>query len=134
MTGYSSVFISAINLALPKINPVQKKYLAPLIASPNEFELKYTHFSVMVHKQRRFAFFAATNIDGKTWNAAVKDRVAFKKDPQMLEQFQVGDELYDFYKSKTNNDFDKGSLPCSVKTYDGKTVCMINSERKIFYH
>jgi endonuclease G len=65
---------------------------------------------VVVHKERKFAFFAATNIDGKTWNAEIKDRIEFAKDPAMDNEYQTGDELYDFYKSKAHNDFDKGHI------------------------
>ncbi len=110
MEGYKENFISGLQLPLPKLTAAQQGLRAPLINKPGEFIRHYTHFSVVVNKERKFAFYAATNIDGKVWNAAVKDRVDFTKDNSMDAAFQTGDELYDFYKSKAHNDFDKGHI------------------------
>ena len=110
MNGYQPDFLSGINLRLPILTAAQKKLRAPLEKDPKQFELKYTHFSIVVNKSRKFAFFVATNIDGSLWNAKIKDRITFAKDDNILKEYQVGDELYDFYKSRSNNDFDKGHI------------------------
>jgi endonuclease G len=110
MDGYQADFLSGINLRLPGLTAAQKRLRAPLISDSKEFELRYTHFSIVMNKSRKFAFFVATNIDGFKWNAEVKDRITFAKDRNILDEHQIGDELYDFYKSVSNNDFDKGHI------------------------
>lgn len=110
MSGYQPDFLTGTNIKLPKLSVAQKKLRAALKNNPKEFELKYTHFSIVMNKSRRFAFFVATNIDGMKWNAIIKNRPSFGKDANIPEQDQVGDELYNFYKSSSNNDFDKGHL------------------------
>ena len=108
--GFSVNFIPGLNLDLPEISDADKSTLAPLISNPGEHEIKHTHFSVVVNKDRKLAWYAATNIDGKKWKATIKERLEFKKDAAIKEEYQTGDELYDFYKSRVNNDFDKGHI------------------------
>jgi endonuclease G len=110
MKGYQTKFLSGINLRLPTLTTAQKKLRAALKSDPKIFELRYTHFSIVMNKSRKFAFFAATNIDGSKWNAEIKDRIAFTRDTNIADEFQVGDELYDFFKGKSANDFDKGHI------------------------
>jgi len=110
MTGYNSIFFSNKKLALPKLTPAQKRQRAPLKSNAKAFELTYTHFSVVQNKKRKFAFYSATNIDGKTWEAKVDDRDDFEIDVRVSASHQTGNELYDFYKSKTANDFDRGHI------------------------
>lgn len=108
-TGYNPSFLST-KINLPKLSTAQKKLQAPLLNNSKVFELKYTHFSVVMNKLRRFAFFAATNIDGGQWKAAIKERTKFAKDKSIAPEFQTGAELYDLYKSKTQPDFDQGHI------------------------
>jgi DNA/RNA endonuclease G (NUC1) len=110
MIGYNQNFFPRFRLPLPGLTEAQKKQRAPLKQDAEAFELKYTHFSIVLNKKRKFAFFAATNINGNSWNAAVKDRVDFTKDDQVLPAYQTGNELYDFLLSRTANDFDKGHI------------------------
>ncbi|GEO08097.1 DNA/RNA non-specific endonuclease [Segetibacter aerophilus] len=110
MNGYQTDFLSGINLRLPTLTIQQKKLRTPLKSNPKEFELQYTHFSIVMNKSRKFAFYAATNIDGTQWNAQIKERVTFAKDTNIDEECQVGDELYEFFKGKSANDFDKGHI------------------------
>jgi endonuclease G, mitochondrial len=108
--GFSPKFIPGITLPLPVIPESQRHTLAPLIAKPNAFELRYTHFSVVMQQYRRLAWYAATNIDGRRWKAAVKERQTFVKDDRLQASHQTGDELYDSHVNKANNDFDKGHI------------------------
>lgn len=54
--GYDPLFLTT-KLTLPKLTAAQKKLQAPLINNAKASELKYTHFSVVMNKQRKFAFF-----------------------------------------------------------------------------
>lgn len=110
MQGYNPDFLLGAAVPLPLLNEAQKKLRAPLIGKPKNFELTYTHFSIVLNKQRRFAFYAATNIDGNSWDAQVKTRDDFAVEPRVLEQYQMGNALYDFDEASPVNDFDKGHL------------------------
>lgn len=110
MSGYDPRFFTDLNLPLPKLTTAQKKLRAPLVGKPKSFQLSYTHFSVVMNKERRFAFFTASNIDGSTWNALVEQRVEFAADDRLLPAHQTGDELYNLHSGFGVNDFDKGHI------------------------
>ncbi|MDB5206576.1 MAG: hypothetical protein JWR72_1651 [Flavisolibacter sp.] len=110
MTGYNQNFFSGFKLPLPKLTTAQKKLRASFKSNAKKFELQYTHFSIVQNKARKFAFYAATNIDGNTLNALVKDRSDFIAEPQLAATDQTGNELYDFDESNAINDFDKGHI------------------------
>lgn len=110
MTGYDTDFFAGFKLSLPKLTAAQKRQRAPLLLKPRTFELKYTHFSIIQNKARRFAFYTATNIDGNSWKALVKDGNDFKREEAISKDFQTGNELYEFHQSQTANDFDKGHI------------------------
>ncbi|WP_433272031.1 DNA/RNA non-specific endonuclease [Actinosynnema sp. CS-041913] len=54
----------------------------------------YTHFSLAQCKSRRFAFWVAWNIDGKTLKTVNRSGIPFVLDSRIPAEFQVGDELY----------------------------------------
>ncbi|MEU4804704.1 DNA/RNA non-specific endonuclease [Actinosynnema sp. NPDC023587] len=54
----------------------------------------YTHFSLAQSKSRRFAFWVAWNIDGRSLRAVDRSGVPFVLDPRIPARYQVGDELY----------------------------------------
>ena len=67
--GYLPDFIPGFHVPLPKLGPGLQDDAAPLldpVPGANPFELKYHHFSVVMNKRRRLAFFTACMIDGKT--------------------------------------------------------------------
>jgi endonuclease G len=52
---------------MPKLSTAQKKNAATnkeKVAGDLPFVLRYEHFSIVMNKKRRLAFFTATNIDG----------------------------------------------------------------------
>jgi len=69
-SGYVAGFIPGEHLPLPELNQSLRLQVAPLRADqPNaeSGELKYTHFSIKMHRANRLAIFTATNIDGETY-------------------------------------------------------------------
>ncbi|MEJ2852876.1 MULTISPECIES: DNA/RNA non-specific endonuclease [unclassified Saccharothrix] len=54
----------------------------------------YTHFSLAMSKSRRFAFWVAWNIDGKTLKTLNRSGIPFILDSRIPPEFQVGDDLY----------------------------------------
>lgn len=100
--GYCKDFLGRHNkVPLPVLNTKQKKDLARFEGS--NFVLGYLHYSVVMSKSRRFAYFTAVNIDGTTWRDNPR-KGRWRKDKRIKEQF--GNELYKAAKSN----FDKGHL------------------------
>ncbi|MEV0676354.1 DNA/RNA non-specific endonuclease [Actinosynnema sp. NPDC050436] len=54
----------------------------------------YTHFSLAQSKSRRFAFWVAWNVDGRTLKSVPRSGIPFVLDPRLPGRYQVGDELY----------------------------------------
>jgi endonuclease G len=100
--GYSKYFLGKDHLLKPPVlNTKQKKDL--VIYDRDKYVLDYIHYSVVMSKMRRFAYYTAVNIDGTSWRDN-KRKDNWKKDNRIKEQ--LGDELYSAKKS----DFDKGHL------------------------
>lgn len=100
--GYDSNFLGR-PLSLPKLGPSIQDKAAPLIGRPNETELKYTNFSIVMNKERRQAFYSAVNIDG----AKLEDRPRNGKwtiDSRIAREHQLGGEAY------SNNPIDRGHM------------------------
>lgn len=100
--GYDKAFLGKA-LELPKIDPSRLDQVATLIGKPNESELTYTNFSVVMNKERRQPFYAAVNIDG----AKIVDLPRSGKwttDSRIPREHQLGNEAY------KNNPFDRGHM------------------------
>lgn len=66
-------------------------------------ELRYTHFSVVMNRERNMAFFTATNIDGTQLRRVPRgDRWLY--DPRIRKSDQVGEEVY------SHRELDRGHL------------------------
>ena len=100
--GYRKNFLGKDHrLKPPVLNSKQKKDLVKF--GQDKYVLDYMHYSVVMSKTRRFAFYTAVNIDGTKWRDNPR-KGSWKRDNRIKEQF--GDELYTAPKS----DFDKGHL------------------------
>ena len=98
--GYDPAFLAGGHRvplpALPAgLVPLAAVNRSPSPAAGPPYVLPYHHFSVVVNKRRRLAFFTAVNIDG---NASVRlrrdpDRWSF--DPRVAEEEQAGEEAPD---------------------------------------
>ncbi len=112
--GYSERFLGA-GLSVPMPTPTAS-LVAPLVSGPNAQagELLYEHFSVKVHRTRRFALFTATNIDGesyltidrKTGLPAQEASEKWYPDPRIDDKYLI---LQPFY-SEWSTYFDRGHL------------------------
>lgn len=66
--------------------------------------LRYTHFSVAMHRARRLALYTAVNIDGSRTHPVKRDDDRWLLDPRIEEAAQIGPELYE------SNPLDRGHL------------------------
>jgi endonuclease G len=99
---YNPNFISGFRIPLPSVVSAD---------TPPGSPLHYHHHSIVMNPQRRFAYFSASNIDGRSWQPI--DRTGgFQKDSKLEAEFQLGTELYSSISAgKTRgNDFDEGHL------------------------
>ena len=104
--GYLEDFLgtkAAFQVPLPKLDASQKANLAP-VKGKSDGLLRYTHFSIAMNKQRRFAFYTACNIDGSSSTNIRRANDNWQLDPRCDAKHQVGNELY------VNNDLDRGHL------------------------
>lgn len=67
-------------------------------------ELRYHHFSVVMHRERRLAAFTAVNIDGAAAQPIRRERDRWILDPRLPREEQVGEEVY------RRNPLDRGHL------------------------
>lgn len=102
--GYNPKFLGG-NITMPQVKAALKNDIATLLNS-KEIELKYTHFSCVVHKWRMLPLFTCVNISGKDFKPLKRGKDKWFYDERMDEAFQLGEELY----SNDENTFDRGHM------------------------
>src|SRR5688572_17615571 len=91
--GYQPKFLgNKFRIKFPELNSAQRKDL--LKFGGKKFRLDYIHYSAVMSKNRRLAYFTAANIDGILWKDN-KRKGAFKNDTRLNgDADQLGDKLY----------------------------------------
>jgi endonuclease G len=108
--GYDSRFLGEgeeLEVPLPLLSAAMEKKAAEVSGATSDEEkylLNYTNYSVVMNKERRMAFYTATNIDGEQWKSVKRKKDAWFYDPRIDRAAQVGEELY------RDNDLDRGHL------------------------
>jgi endonuclease G len=107
--GYEPSFLGSGKLAvsLPKLSPTLKAKAALNREAKRGVEpyiLPYRHFSIVMNKERRTAFFTAVNIDGSVSYRLKRDSDNWILDPRIDDNEQAGEALY------RKNDLDRGHL------------------------
>ena len=92
------------NVHLPRLDASIAGNAAPLLADGTKFELKYEHFSVVMNKERRLAFFSAA-----TLSAAGRFKLTGRSDDWLVDsridrEHQIDDTYY------KRNKLDRGHL------------------------
>jgi DNA/RNA endonuclease G (NUC1) len=118
--GYDPEFLGGedLRVELPKLSADLRSVAARLQdVEPGEdpFELKYHHFSVVLHRTRRLAIFTAVNIDGRLPKTIERSRDKWIFDPRVSAGAQVGNELY-------GRPFDRGHLVRRLDPAWGRTT------------
>lgn len=102
-TGYDPAFLDNSSIVqLPKLRPDLEKDIAPLKTGGTV--LNYTHFSILMSKLRRLAYYTAVNIDGNQLINIKRTKNKWYFDPRIEREYQCGPELY------KNSDFTRGHL------------------------
>lgn len=100
--GYENGFLG-VTVNLPTLSPELLADVAPRLDGRGHV-LEYVHFSVVMNKRRRLAFYTAVNIDGRKIKTIKRDRDVWYFDPRVAREHQAGVELYE------RNDLDQGHL------------------------
>ncbi|RKT54307.1 DNA/RNA non-specific endonuclease [Saccharothrix australiensis] len=98
--GFSADFLG-VRVGVPVLGAAAE---ADAVRVDGSVVVDYTHFSLAQSKSRRFAFWVAWNIDGRTLKSINRSGIPFVLDPRIPAEFQVGDELY------RGNRLDRGHL------------------------
>ncbi|MBG0826660.1 DNA/RNA non-specific endonuclease [Planomonospora sp. ID67723] len=93
--GYDPAFLA---------HPLPLPVPSPELAAVASAELRYHHFSVVMHRQRRLALFTACNIDGKLSQRPRRESDRWIFDPRIPAEEQTGEAVY------RDNDLDRGHL------------------------
>ncbi|MFB8331533.1 DNA/RNA non-specific endonuclease [Bacillus wiedmannii] len=101
-TGYDSNFLGE-NYKIP--HPKFRLDLEEDIVRQKNGDkiLNYTHFSIVMSKKRRLAYYTVVNIDGDNLKNVGREN-DWNFDPRIDKKYQCGDELY------VDNDLDRGHL------------------------
>jgi len=106
--GYDPAFLGTAEHAVPL--PTLPEELAAqaatntMAASDPPYVLPYHHFSVVLNKERKLAFFTAVNIDGSLAQETKRANDRWFFDPRVPKEEQTGDDVY------AKNDLDLGHL------------------------
>jgi len=123
-SGYDPSFIKDKTIPLPQLSEQLQDDIVCLNDGGGT-ELKYVHFSIVMSKSRRLAYFTAVNINGKEMHSVKRTSDYWYMDPRIPKEFQSGKELYQ------NNPLDKGHL---VKRLDPVWGNMANDANEDTFH
>jgi endonuclease G, mitochondrial len=103
--GYDTNFLG-VDVPLPVLSEQMAAQAAVNTEAAEEprYLLPYHHFTVVLNKQRRLAFFTAVNIDGALSREPRRARDRWYFDPRVAKDEQTGKDVYD------ENDLDLGHL------------------------
>ncbi|MGF9940271.1 DNA/RNA non-specific endonuclease [Bacillus anthracis] len=102
LTGYNTMFLGNNHeVPHPKFRSDLEQDIA--ILKDGSKVLNYRHFSIVMSKSRRLAYYTVVNIDGKQLSGADRIKNWFF-DPRIEKKYQCGPELY------KNNPLDQGHL------------------------
>jgi endonuclease G, mitochondrial len=98
--GFGKDFLS-VGIDKPRL--VEKHKIDMFVLNGSEI-IDYTHFSLVLNKQRKFPFWVGWNIDGGNIKKISRRGIPFINDPRIPPEFQAGDDLY------RTNKLDRGHI------------------------
>jgi endonuclease G, mitochondrial len=85
-------------------HPLPLPVPGPEVAADASAELRYHHFSIVMHRRRALALFTAVNIDGKLSRPPERTSDRWVLDPRLPASEQTGEDVY------RDNPLDRGHL------------------------
>jgi endonuclease G, mitochondrial len=106
--GYQTGFLggNGRRVPLPRLSPAQRQKAAVnrQANGHDEILLPYHHFTLVMNRERRLAFYTAVNIDGRITHNFRRETDRWSLDPRIGADEQHGEALY------AHNDLDRGHL------------------------
>lgn len=102
--------------------------VAPRGRGIDRFALHYTHFSVVMCKSRRSAFYTAVNIDGSADVTIRRRNTTWLLDPRIPKDDQIGNEFY------ASNKIDRGHLVRRNDPVWGSSAEAAQAENDTFHY
>jgi endonuclease G len=129
-SGYQEDFIPDFRIALPQMSDAVK---ANAVVNPKgngarRYALDYQHFSIVMNKRRRLAYYTAVNIDGKQKQTIKREADAWFFDPRIDRKFQIGEEAY------VANLLDRGHLVRRLDPAWGATASVARKANNDTFH
>ena len=90
--GYDSNFLN-IEVPIPSPNDKLAMNVTPIPGTDDNL-LRYTHFSIQMHRLRKFAIFTAVNLDGSRLVRYDRGPDRWFPDPRLAPDLQTLDDLY----------------------------------------
>jgi endonuclease G len=119
--GYDASFLGeGFNVPLPLLKPDMVQDSA--LTDDGGAILNYTHFSIVMSKSRKLAFYTAVNIDGGNLVNINRSGDKWYFDPRIDKKNQCGPELYE------NNELDRGHLVRRLDPVWGNSAPQANEE------
>jgi len=118
--GYDPKFLGP-HVDMPTLPPERIEDTV-LLKEGNGHELKYTHFSVVMSKSRKLAFFTAVNIDGRRIADLPRDRDVWYFDPRIERKYQMDPKVYN------HPQLDRGHLVRRLDPVWGRSAKKANEE------
>ena len=122
LAGYEEDFLGDdYRVALPVPGETIRPDVAE-VAGEQGGVLRYAHFSVVMNKARKLAFFTAVNIDGAKLKQLPRSGERWYFDPRIDRELQSGPDLY------ANNDLDRGHLVRRLDPVWGSEAARANED------
>jgi len=118
--GYEPKFLGP-RVELPALSPAQLADAAVRLDGRGHV-LEYVHFSVVMCRTRRMAYYTAVNIDGKQIKSIPRDRDVWYFDPRLSREDQIGPDLY------VGNELDQGHLVRRTDPVWGRSAATANED------
>ncbi len=118
--GYNPRFLGP-RVALPQLSPAQSADVAER-SDGGGHVLDYVHFSLVMCRSRRMAYFTAVNIDGRQIKSITRDRDVWYFDPRIPVEDQIGPDLY------VRNELDQGHLVRRTDPVWGRPAATANED------
>lgn len=123
--GYDKNFLG-VSIPLPKLDPSIQDRAAPLLGDPAKNELKYSHFSVIMDKDRRQPLITAENINGAHHQEIDRENDKWCFDSRIAREHQLGNEAYE------DNTLDRGHMVRRSDVCWGKHARQANNDTFVY--
>ncbi|MCM2129547.1 DNA/RNA non-specific endonuclease [Larsenimonas rhizosphaerae] len=102
-TGYNADFLEGFTVPMPVVTDRAPGDVTP-VDGRDDGRLDYTHFSIVMNRPRRLAFFTAFNLDGSQLRSIRRGNDRWVLDSRIPADAQCGEALY------ARNPLDRGHL------------------------